>query len=76
LARKRDPRGKGLLPGADGDEVCARGNLMYRGREMLHVWLIRHPTGPFGTQMFIPREIVNEELEKRDRAREERRQRG
>jgi hypothetical protein len=49
---------------------------MYRGREMLHVWLIRHPTGPFGTQMFIPHEIVNEELEKRDRAREERRQRG
>ncbi len=76
LARERDPRGKGLLPAADGDEVCARGILTHRGREMLHVWLIRHPLGPFGTQMFIPHEIVKEELEKRDRAREERRQRG
>jgi hypothetical protein len=75
LARQRDPSGKGLLPAADGDEVCARGTLMHRSPEMLHVWLIDHPTGSFGTQMFIPHEIVTEELEKRDRAREERRQR-
>jgi hypothetical protein len=38
---------------------------------MLHVWLIGHPQGPFGTRMSIPPNMVKEELEKRDRAREE-----
>jgi len=76
LARGHNRRGKGLLRVAEVDERgrCARGIPTHRGREMLHVWLIRHPQGPFGTQMSIPPEIVKQELEKRDRAREERRQ--
>jgi len=76
LARGHNRRGKGLLRVAEVDERgrCARGIPTHRGREMLHVWLIRHPQGPFGTQMSIPPEIVKQELKKRDRAREERRQ--
>ena len=77
MSRGRDRGGQGLLPVAEADERgrCARGVPTYRGLEMLHVWLIRHPLGPFGTRMYVPPEIVTEELEKRDRAREESRQR-
>jgi hypothetical protein len=61
LGMKRRPHGD-----------CAWGVPIRRGSEMLHVWLIRHPLGPFGTRMYVPPEIVKEELEKRDRRREER----
>jgi hypothetical protein len=77
LAKGRALRREGLLPGEvpDERERCKWDIPTHRGREMLHVWLIDHPLGPFGTQMYIPPEILKEELAKRDRAREERRQR-
>jgi hypothetical protein len=73
MLRGPDRRGQGLLPGAEADERgrCAWGIPFHRGPEMLHLWLIRHPLGPFGTRMYIPPENVKEELEKRDRTREE-----
>ena len=76
LVRGRDRRGEGLLPVAEADDRvrCVRGTPTQRGREMLHVWLIGHPMGPFGTRMSIPPEFLKEGLEKRDRAREERQQ--
>ena len=62
LGMKRRPHGD-----------CAWGVPIRRGSEMLHAWLIRHPLGPFGTRMYVPPEIVKEELEKRDRLREPKR---
>lgn len=69
MARGRDGRKKDLLPVGEADESgrCERGTPIHRGLEMLHVWLIRNPMGPFGTLMYIPPDIVKEELEKRDR---------
>jgi hypothetical protein len=73
LVRRNDPRETGQLPLAEADDRvrCIRGTPTQRGREMLHVWLIGHPNGPFGTRMSIPPEMMKAELEKRDRAREE-----
>jgi hypothetical protein len=72
LMRRRDRRPQDLLPLAEADERgrCAIGTPTQRGPEMIHVWLIGHPLGPFGTRMYVPPEILKEELEKRDRARE------
>lgn len=76
LRRRPDRRGQDLPPAAEaeGHGPCALGVPTRRGTEMLHVWLIGHPLGPFGTRMYIPPEIVKEELEKRDRARDARQQ--
>jgi hypothetical protein len=30
----------------------------YRGPEMLHIWFIKHPEGPFATRMGIPSEYL------------------
>lgn len=71
LRRGRVRRGQDLLPGADAAERgdCAWGSPTQRSPEMLHVWLIRHPMGPFGTRMHLPPDLVEEELEKRDLAK-------
>lgn len=59
---------EGLLAGAESDPSgsCLWGRPTLRSPEMLHVWLIRHPMGPFGTKMHLPPEWVAQELEKRD----------
>lgn len=76
LGLRRRVRGQDLLPLAEADERgrCALGVPIHRGPEMLHVWLIDHPLGPFGTRMHIPPEILREVLAKRDRALEVRQQ--
>jgi hypothetical protein len=87
MLRKPDPRAQDSLPGAEADErgaeadergaeadepgSCAWGSRLYRGPEMLHLWLINHPLGPFGTRMHMTPETVKEELEKRDRTHAE-----
>lgn len=35
-------------------EKCPNGNFTYRGPEMMHVWFIKHPDGPFATSMTLP----------------------
>jgi hypothetical protein len=74
LRRRPNRHLQGLLPLAEADERgrCALGTPSPRGPEMLHVWLIGHPLGPFGTRMYFPPEILKQELEKRDRALERR----
>ena len=37
---------------------CAAGIPMNRSPEMLHVWFVDHPKGPFATQMNLPREVI------------------
>jgi hypothetical protein len=64
--RRRD--GRPATGGSDEPARCALGNPLQRGPEMLHVWLIDHPLGPFGTRMYIPPEFLSEALAKRDRA--------
>ncbi len=39
----------------DGDGV-----LKYRSLDMLHVWFVEHPEGPFGTTMGVPQEHLEE----------------
>jgi hypothetical protein len=57
----------GLLTVASPDEdgSCERGISSYRSPEMLHVWLVDHPGGPFATRMHIPEKLLPELLEKR-----------
>lgn len=71
LPRRPDRGASGLPTVVEVDEAgpCVWGSRTHRSPEMLHVWLIRHPMGPFGTRMHLPPELVKEELEKRDRAR-------
>jgi hypothetical protein len=38
-----------LGPGQD----CPGGSITYRSDEMMHVWLVDHPDGPFATRMYI-----------------------
>ena len=41
----------------------------YRSPEMLHVWLIDRPNGPFATKMYLDPKSVKAAIEKRDRER-------
>lgn len=45
--------------------VCARGAPVHRSPEMLHVWLLDHPEGPFATRMRIHPEVLGDLLEQR-----------
>jgi hypothetical protein len=47
------------------DGKCARGVPSQYSGEMMHVWLVDHPQGPFGTPMFLPHEYLLEGLERR-----------
>lgn len=51
------------------DGACARGERRSRSPEMLHVWLIDHPQGPFGTRMDVPGDVLVSGLERRTRER-------
>ena len=44
---------------------CARGLPRVRSPEMLHVWLIEHPEGPFSTRMRIRPKLLTRLLEER-----------
>jgi hypothetical protein len=70
LGLRKRGREQDLLRLAEADERgrCALGVPVQRGPEMLHVWLIDHPLGRFGTRMHIPPEFLSEALAKRDRA--------
>jgi hypothetical protein len=54
---------------APPDGRCLRGEPRQRSPEMLHVWLIDHPKGPFATSMILPPDVVVSGLEKRQRER-------
>jgi len=51
------------------DGACSQGERQFRSPEMLHVWLIDHPQGPFGTAMGLPADILASGLERRARER-------
>jgi hypothetical protein len=44
---------------------CEEGLLRSRSAEMLHVWLVDHPDGPFSAQMQMRRSVYQELFEKR-----------
>jgi hypothetical protein len=48
---------------------CAEGVGHHRSGEMMHVWLIDHPRGPFATSMLLPADVVAEGIIKRKRER-------
>jgi len=41
----------------DGDGRCRAGELAQRSPEMMHVWLVDHPRGPFATDMSLTDEL-------------------
>lgn len=49
---------------AKGGE-CERGEKTHRSGEMMHVWLIDHPSGPFATAMVLPPDVVARVFAKR-----------
>ncbi len=53
---------KGLIAAgvADGELRCRVGQPTHRSPEMLHVWFVDHPQGPFGTAMKLPRGLVEQ----------------
>ena len=58
---------RGLLGVGDPaeGEPCERGVSTHRSPEMLHLWFLEHPDGPFATGMFIEPELVRETMRKR-----------
>ena len=50
---------------ASPDGSCKEGVAKYRSGEMLHVWLIDRPAGPFSTEMHVSSEDLREGIEKR-----------
>jgi hypothetical protein len=46
-----------MMLGPPEDGVCPEGELSHRSPEMLHVWFIDHPDGPFASQMHLPPDI-------------------
>ena len=53
---------------ADG-KPCKKGTPSKRSGEMMHVWLIDHPRGPFASSMILPPDVLLPGLEKRMRER-------
>lgn len=51
------------LPDEEG--ACTQGNPGHRSPEMMHIWLVDHPSGPFGTEMRIDPNLLGKLLEKR-----------
>ena len=41
------------VSGVDERGECPRGRPLHRSPEMLHVWLMEHPEGPFATSMWL-----------------------
>ncbi len=59
-------RGLLLVGLPDKQGRCKRGVAMNRSPEMLHIWLVDHPRGPFSTSMFLEPELMRELLKKRE----------
>jgi len=60
--------GHGLLSTGmiDGQGRCSTGGVpLNRSPEMVHVWLIDHPRGPFATGMTLPKAVLRAGLAKR-----------
>jgi hypothetical protein len=59
---------RGLLSvaSARGDDGCVRGRPSHRSPEMLHVWLLDHPDGPFATSMWLRPEQLQALIERDD----------
>lgn len=60
--------GRGLLSTGMIDEQgrCSTGGVpIHRSPEMVHVWLIDHPRGPFSTGMTLPQAVLWDGLAKR-----------
>lgn len=45
---------------------CAQGEPMHRSPEMIHVWLVDHPLGPFSTSMYLEPRLMQRLLEERE----------
>ena len=58
---------KEMIPSgwATPDGSCEEGVAKYRSGEMLHVWLIDRPAGPFSAEMHVSSEALREGIEKR-----------
>ncbi|HUD71047.1 MAG TPA: hypothetical protein VMQ62_03715 [Dongiaceae bacterium] len=51
---------KGVLDmGTPVDGKCAAGAPSYKSPEMLHVWLLDHPQGPFATGMYLSDALID-----------------
>jgi hypothetical protein len=53
----------GLLLTGEGRNGCRDGDPSHRSPEMLHVWFLDHPDGPFATTMWLDREHLDAALE-------------
>jgi len=62
---------KGVLDtGPVVDGKCATGAPSARSPEMMHVWLVNHPQGPFATGMYLSPELLERLLRERDARKE------
>lgn len=50
---------------AKGGKTCEKGKPSHRSGEMIHVWLIDQPEGPFASAMAIPDQLLAQGLKKR-----------
>lgn len=55
----------------DENGACKEGSATHRSPEMIHVWLIDHPNGPFTTSMMIEPRLFASLVEKRNVVRPE-----
>jgi len=62
-----------LMIAKSEDGRCERGIPTSRSPEMLHVWLLDHPEGPFSTTMWLDPLLVQELVEERESERFEKR---
>ncbi len=62
-------RGVISLGFVDADQKCETGVGHHRSLEMMHVWLIDHPQGPFATPMALPQDFLEKGIAKRKRER-------
>ena len=44
----------------DGSGHCPAGELAQRSPEMMHVWFVEHPQGPFATDMSLTKELKDQ----------------
>jgi len=59
---------RGLLSvGSPAEGKCERGAPTHRSPEMLHVWLLEHPEGPFATSMWLKPERLRALIERDER---------
>jgi hypothetical protein len=59
----------GLAVNWSVDGKCKKGVPSQFSGEMVHVWLIDHPDGPYAGQMFLPNPVLMAGLEGRQKER-------